>query len=460
MEKIKELPKTKKYQIVFSLLAAAAIWLLRPLGLSWQQSGILAATLLVIIWWTLGTVPRTCASVFLLLFYLIFSGAGAKVIFTFPLSKNFLLIIFSFLFSQGISNSKLADKLLVPVLTKYCRTPLRLILMIVLLNVLMVFIIPQPFSRIIILASIFRIFFQQLGMKEEQCSVWLLALYITSVIVNMSILRGDIILNTTLLSMAGVTISELTWAKYMLLPTTLYLVLALIIFSIQNRRVIKETVLQKNTRLPDQASGSIKLDKQEKINLIFILFVVAVWALESIHGISGVTIVIIATAVMFIMGLLKTPDLKSVNIGLVMFLSAAFAIGGTLKVTGVADILFSRFATIFPDQYSLYYLMLILICTVVLHMVLGSNVTTMSIVVPGMMTMCSAIVPEHILVFLILIAICGHFLLPFHHVILLLGEGSGYYTTKMLVRFGGALTVLLFVAVLCLYLPWWALIGG
>lgn len=458
-EILKEIPNQKKIQLVITLAIGLIICMIRPMEMDFRQSLILAGTLTVIIWWVLGTVPRTYASVILLITYVLLSGAPARTVFTFPLSQSFLLIIFSFLFSQGISNSRLADKLLVPVLMKGGRSSLHLMLMIILMNFVMIFIIPQPFSRIIILSSIFRIFFHKMEMEEEGQSVWMLALYISSVIMNMSMMRGDIILNNSLLTMAGVEISEMTWLKYMLLPTMIYLVLALAMYGVLNSKIIKRTSFENCMVKENNESGKIVLSRHEMINLIFILLVVVIWACESIHGISGVRIVIVATIMMFFMKLLKISDVKAVNIGLIIFLTAAFAIGGTLKATGVADILFSSFATIFPEHYSLFYLLLVFTCSMVLHMILGSNVTTMSIVAPGMMSICQGRMPDNIIVFVILIAICGHFILPFHHVILLLGEGSGYYTTKMLIRFGLALTVLIFICLVVLYLPWWTFLS-
>ncbi|MDL2294511.1 anion permease [Ruminococcaceae bacterium OttesenSCG-928-D13] len=441
--------------IIISVAVSLAVFLLRPLGMSYQQSGILAATLMVIIWWSTGAVPRTWASVALVAVYVLFSGAPMRSVFTFPLSTNFVLIIVSFLFSQGISNSGLVDKLLGPVLIRFGKSPLRLMGIMLLLSFAMCFIIPQPFSRIILIGLIFANFFKKLELTEAQRSVWMLALFIISVIVNMSMIRGDIILNNALLSMAGVAVSEGTWLQYLFVPTMAYLLLALGLYWLMNRKTIASTVLAK----PQPPAEKITLSGREKGYLVLILLAVVVWALEALHGIPGLYVVIAATLLMFPFGLLKLPDLKSVNLPLLVFLTAAFAIGGTLNSCGVAEVLFSAFAKIFPENFSPLYVLLIMATTILLHMLLGSNITTMSVVVPGMMTVGAGVVPEMMLVFLVLIAVCGHFLLPFHHVILLLGEGNGYYSTKQLVRFGLPLTVLVLACVFLLYMPWWNLMG-
>lgn len=387
--------------------------------------------------------------------YLLFSGAPLNSIFSFPLSQNFVLIIISFLFSQGISNSGLVDKLLRPVLLRFGKSPLRLIGIMLLLSFAMCFIIPQPFSRIILMALIFVNFFKKLDLPAEQRAVWMLALFIISVIVNMSMIRGDIILNTTLLSMAGVNISEGTWFQYMFAPTMVYLLLALGLYWLLNRKAIAATAFPKQATPTEKVS----LDRKEKGHLVLILVAVVVWALEAFHGIPGLYIVIAATVLMIPAGLLKLPDLKSVNVPLLVFLTAAFAIGGTLNSCGVADVLFTAFAKIFPEKYSMLYILLIMGTTILLHMLLGSNITTMSVVVPGMMSVAAGVVPEMMLVFLVLIAVCGHFILPFHHVVLLLGEGNHYYNTKQIIRFGLTLTILVLVCVFAVYLPWWSLLG-
>jgi len=102
----------------------------------------------------------------------------------------------------------------------------------------------------------------------------------------------------------------------------------------------------------------------------------------------------------------------------------------------------------------------VLLTVVLLHTVLGSNITTMSVVVPGLMSIGAGVAPPLPLMFLICIAVCSQFLLPFHHVILLLGEGDRCYSTHELLRVGIPHTALMLFAVFLLYLPWWRLLGA
>ena len=101
-------------RLSLSLLPLPALLLFRPLAFTPRQCLILGILLVVIIWWVTGWVERTAASLVLLAAFFLFSTAPAATILTFPRSENFLIIVLSFLFSQGISNSGLTRRLFQP----------------------------------------------------------------------------------------------------------------------------------------------------------------------------------------------------------------------------------------------------------------------------------------------------------------------------------------------------------
>src|SRR5690554_3919679 len=119
----------KNIKLICSLLLPLFIVFVQPLGMSLNQSIILGTLILVLIWWTTGIVNRTYASIFLLLVFSIFGSTPLKEIFKFPLSSNFYMIALSFLLSQGIVNSNVANRLSNFILNKYGNTPYKLIFM-------------------------------------------------------------------------------------------------------------------------------------------------------------------------------------------------------------------------------------------------------------------------------------------------------------------------------------------
>jgi len=437
-----------------SLAVPALLILIRPLGIDRNQSIVLAGLSAVIFWWTTGVVDKTLASCILLAMFFLFGNTPARTVLQFPLSENFILIVLSFLFSQGISNSGLAEKLLQPLLSRWAYTPARLALSIAALALLLVFIIPQPFARVIILALLYTKYLDKVSVNDRAKEAALFGVYALSVFINMLFIRGDIILNNALLSMGNIEMSESAWAIHMALPSLFFAGGAIILYLFLFRRELAE---YRPTRSPD---GRVEpLSAREKKQLILITGIIMLWATEALHGLQGTTIVLFGTLTMFPAGLLGLPDLKSVNLKLLIFLTAAFSIGGAMKGSGAADVLFSRIASVFPTEFSPAYIAALLLASSSLHMILGSNITTMSVLIPGMTSIGANVIPREVLLFIIYIAICGHFILPFHNVIILLGEGKGHYSGKTALRFGAGLTVLMVLSIFSLYLGWWKIAG-
>src|SRR6056297_526574 len=209
-------------KIIKTLIVPLLIILIRPLGLSLNQSIVLASLILTISWWTVGVVKKSYASLFLLGMFTIFGNTPLTQIFNFPLSEIFIIIIFAYIFSQGISNSKLAQKLLEPYLYKYGNSYIKLMVIILILQFLMIFIIPQPFSRIIILSIIIREFFKGINLNQKSQSTLMFWLHTSSVFINMTMIKGDLILNNALLNIANINLTEATWIKYMAVPALIF----------------------------------------------------------------------------------------------------------------------------------------------------------------------------------------------------------------------------------------------
>lgn len=441
-------------KLLLTLILPLIIVAIRPLGMDLQQSAVLAVLILVIQWWVTGAVGRTVASVVLLVFFLLFSGASPKTILTFPLSENFIMVAVSFLFSYGISASGLTDRLLAPVISRFAKTPVRLVLLMILSVAVMIFVIPQPISRVIILGAIFAGYFDRAGLSPQLRTTLMSGLFLFTLILDMGMLRGDLILNPTVLAMAEMEISEGEWIRYMLLPTLIFEAIFAVLYLLLFRRLLKTY-----RPAPPVTEKPAPLTAREKGWLVLIGAVVILWALEDLHGISGTILVCVGTAAMFPAGLLRPRDLKEVNVPLLLFLTAAFAIGGGLKGCGVADLVFSQFVPLFPASFSMKYALLALLTTIALHMLLGSNITAMSVVVPGLMSIGAGVAPPVPLLLIIFLGICGHSLLPFHYVLLLMGEGKGYFTGKDILRLTIPLSVLIVPVVLVLYMGWWRIIG-
>lgn len=110
-------------------------------------------------------------------------------------------------------------------------------------------------------------------------------------------------------------------------------------------------------------------------------------------------------------------------------------------------------------QNPFLFILLTVGLTMGIHMLLGSSMTSLSVAVPLLMSLLPATANPTQIMLVIFIAINIHYILPLHHAVVMIGEGEKYYTTGMTVKYGLFLTILVFIAVFAIALPYWKLIS-
>jgi len=435
-------------------MAPALILLTRPLGMTLTQSLVSGTLVLTIIWWVTGIVGKTKASVMMLLVFSIFGGAPLVEVFRFPLSSNFTVIFFSFIFSDGIMNSGLTKKLMEPLLQRYSKTIHQLMGLILLLNFSLVFMIPQPFSRLIILGMLLNHYFERIGLDEALGQVLLFFTFTSSVVINMMFIRGDIILNNALLAFAGIEVTQALWIKVMLVPTLFFLALSYGLTHLVFRRILRGYSYDREKHLEGE-----QLSRKDLINLALVVATVLLWITEAYHGISDAVVIVIGTGMLALVRVVTLRDLKAVNVELLVFITAAFSIGSVMSHSGIAGVALAPLSRLLPQDFGGLYLMGLILLSMGMHMVLGSNLTTLSLLVPSLMIVGVNGISPIAVTFTVYLAVTGHYILPFHNVLLLVGNGKGFFLDRHIARYGIPLTVLVVASVLGIYLPWWRLVG-
>lgn len=445
-----ETKKNKIISVILSLVLPAFILITQPLQLNLNQSIVIGSLILVLTWWTTNIVNRSFASVFLLVVFLLFGNTPPGVIFRFALSSDFYLIVLSFLLSQAIVNSNIANRFSNFFLNKYGNTGIKLVGMSFVLGFLLMFIIPQPFSRVILLASIYSKFLDNKEIKSETRQIIILSIFVASTGVSMFMLNGDIVLNYSIFQASDASISSGQWIKYMSLPTLFTVVLMYISYIFTWRKELRAVDFTEN-----KVENLGKASKNEKIVAILMSIVALLWMTEGFHGINSALIALIAAVIMFGFKIIDKNDFKSINLKLMIFLIAAFSIGSVMTSSGVADKLYLQLLQIIKlsKNYNIF-VFTITSLTMMLHMILGSSVTTLSVVSPGLIELTKGRIQLNALMFLIYITVNIHYLLPFHQATVMVGSGE-YYKNKFVLKFGLVLTFLVFISIFCFYLPWW-----
>ena len=413
---------------------------------------MLAGLILVIGLWTTRAVPQWTASLLLLLLFATVGRTPLEKVFQFPLSENFWMIAFSYLFSQGLQNSGVFYRLL-PLLSRVKNLP-ALFLSIFLSSTLMIWLIPQPFARIAVLLQLYTTVFQAWGISEELRKLLCFWIVNSSILINSAFLRGDIVLNQALCSVSGLTMTESLWMTWMLFPT-----LCLYVFGSLLYCVLFQKTLRQLPAIGGEKTAAPLRPTRDRPALIIATATVMLWLTEPLTGLPAVYPAGAASAALAMCGYLGRTDLRCVNLNLMLFLTAAFSIGPTMVNNGIVDQLLPFLLPLLPKRFDLWCALWIVLSSMALHMILGSCVTAISITIPTLLALCQGSLSAYPIAFLAFQSIAVQYLLPFHNVSLMVGESTGRYSSGTVFRFGAAMTVLEVAAIPVLYCSCWAWLG-
>jgi sodium-dependent dicarboxylate transporter 2/3/5 len=440
-------------------LIPVLVFLTDPFDMSVNQRIVLSALLLTIIWWTSGFVPRNIACVFLLTVFLVFGNSSPYDVFKFALTPSFYLIMLSFLLSTGISNSKAADRIASMVLKRYGKTPVKLVLLSFVFGTALIFIIPQTFSRVILLSSIYGVFLKNRIDNAETKEVILFSIFVSSATTSMLLLNGDIVLNYSAIEFAGLQAVASHWLKAMFVPSLIVNIIVFYAFIFVFKQKLDTKFFKANAEPDLYEAGKAKVSRKEISAVIIMIVVVLLWLTETLHGVNTAIVALLGVIAMLGTGVLSFRDLKTVNFDLLIFLTTVFAIGTVMQKSGVSSMIFSNITSIMPGSGSVVYLLSMAIIVMVLHMFVGSCIATLSVVIPSMVQMAGGTINRIVIALLCFVMVNIHFLFPFQHVTVMIGAAKKAYSDKIVLRFGLVLTVISLFSLLCLYIPWWKAIG-
>ncbi|PIE75524.1 cation transporter [bacterium DOLJORAL78_65_58] len=419
--------------------------------------------MMAVIFWATKVAHPGYVSVALLTMYIVLGVAPANVTFGLWTKPVVYLVVGGYLIASAVKNSGLGQRIAYQYILRYVSGYTSIVVGAYVLGFLLSFLIPHPWPRSFLIMSVMIGIIKSSGMSKADGANIGLAVFASSAPVSMILLTGDSLLNTLAIGFSGQDVSWLGWAKYMAVPGFLASVFTLILQLKLYKPRGQFTLDKEEVRQKLQEMGGLK--GEEKRCLFWVTLAIIMWATDSLHGINTAWVALMAViglSMPVIGGVLKPPNWNDVPLATLLFLTAALAIGTVGGHTGMnswlADVLL-------PSTVPSNVFMFAAIVTVVgvaVHMVLGSVLAVMGIVIPTIITFTSAsgmnpLVPS-LLVYTIL---AMHYVLPIHHMNLLVGLGAdqGMYSDKEVIRLGLPLTIVVFVITVGVEMVWWRATG-
>ena len=363
------------------------------------------------------------------------------------------IVVGAYLIAGAVKDSGLGQRIAYAFMLKFVKSAKSLILSIFALTFVLALLIPHPFPRAFLILAVVSVIAESAGYGEDDRGKLGFLIFAAAVPCSMFFMTGDSTLNPLVASYGangGAAIGFVDWFIYMSLPmvvaTLCTIVLALALF-----KPSKELVYDREEVLAKQAALG-KLSEKEIRTIVWLVIAIALWLTVSGDYLAWVTLVIGVLMAMPVIGEVLTPaSWSSVDVKTLMFLTAAMAIGSVGGATGmnawIADVVLPSTVPANP------YLFALLVCalTMVIHMFMGSVMAGLGICVPAFLTFVQGTSVTPIAVALIVFtAINLHYILPFHNLAILVGEGkdAGGYTSKEAMKMGIPMTVVTFLVVL------------
>lgn len=446
-------------------IAVAVIILLLPLqGLEPAGQKCLAFSLMTVVFWATGVAQSGFVGGLYLVLLLVFNVAGPDLVFkAWYGSSTMWLIMGAYMIAGAVKDSGLGERIAYAFIKKFVRSYNGIIISIFILTFILSVLIPHPWPRAFLIMSVMAVVIKSANIPKVDAVKIGFTVFASSVPVSLIFLTGDSTINPLAASYAGEEVgSWLGWVKFMGIPaivaSILTLLLILVLFKPSQPVTINVEEIEKKQKELGALSGI------EKRTAIWLIIAIVLWMTDSIHGINigWITIGIAMLMSMPIIGEVLTPkSWGQVPVHVLVFLTSAMAIGAVGGATGMNAWLAD---TILPSNLptSVFALALLMaVIAMVIHMFMGSVIAVMGVAIPSLLVATESMGVSPIVVAMVVyLAIASHYILPFHHLNMLVGQGeeNGMYTQKETVRLGAPLTVVVFIVVI-VAVVWWKIIG-
>ncbi|MGN9164391.1 SLC13 family permease [Tissierellaceae bacterium HCP3S3_D8] len=459
-----QLSKNKKqFGFLIGIILALIIWNINLEGISLEGKKALALSLMTVVFWATKVANAGFISLLYLISLVLFDVAPSSDVFSLWTSSTIYLVIGAYLISDAVNRSGLGERIAYMFILKFVNSFNSIIISTFTLQVILGLLIPHPWPRAFLVLSVMQVVIKSANIKKEDAKIIGFSAFAASVPTAMLYLTADSTINIIAVDFSGENLGWLGWLYQMGIPalfaSALTCILILILFKPSSEISIDKDSIKENL------SNLGSISKLEKKTIFWVVIAIILWMTDSIHGIDlgWITILIAIFMSLPVIGDILTPDTwKTVPLDTLFFLTAALGIGKIGSITGMNTWIAS---VILPSQVpeNIYVFALLIVgVSIAIHMVLGSVMAVMGIAVPAFLSYsASSGINPLVPVLIVYTSIAFHYILPYQHMTMLVGMGEefGMYDDSYVIKMGIPLTLVVFITVLLIQIPWWHITG-
>ena len=374
------------------------------------------------------------------------------------------LIIGAYLIAVAVKESGLGERIAYKFIVKYVSSFKSIIVSIFALTFILALLIPHPWPRAFLIMSVMAVVVKSADIPREDAVKIGFTVFTASIPVSMIFLTGDASINPlAAASCDPEPVGWLKWFEVMGLPmiVTSIITMVMILFMF---KPTKEVNVNK-TEILEKLEAMGPMSGKELRTAVWVTLAIILWMTDTLHGIDigWVTLFIaMGMAMPKIGGILTPQSWSGVPVQTLIFLTAAVAIGRVGGATGMNTWIAQ---TVLPSSVPENMFILAAFITAVsiaIHMLFGSVIAVMGIIIPAMITFTSQMgITPLVPALLAYSAVASHYVLPFQHLNMLvgLGEDNGMYSQKETIRLGIPFIIVIYVMTVLIEVPYWSMLG-
>ncbi len=423
----------------------------------------LALTMMTIVFWATNVAQSGFTGGIYIMALIITGVAEPSLVFKPWSGSTMWLVMGAYLIAGAVKNSGLGERIAYAFIIKFVTGYRSIIISIFALTFILSLLIPHPWPRAFLIMAVMAIVIKGANMPKEDAIKVGFTVFAASVPVSLIFLTGDAVINPLAAAYAGVDLGWLGWFKVMGPPSIVASVLTCILILILFKPTQEVSINIDEIKEKQAALG--KMQGVELRTAIWVAIAIVLWATDAVHGVNIGWVTLIIPMLMSlpkIGDILTVKDWSGIPVHVLVFLTAAMAIGIVGGATGmnswIADVVLP--STIPSNPFVLGTF--ITFIAIVIHIFMGSVIAVMGVAIPALILFTEPMgIPAIIPTMIVYTVVAGHYILPFHHLNMLVGQGeeNGMYSQKETTRLGIPLIAVMFIVAVFVEVPYWLSLG-